>query len=103
MKLIQSLFFLLFIERLAMPAIYIFQEWDTFACYRFRYNHSRRTIWLRGFGKCLVNFIIVMTINDDGIPTKSHGSLSVEGCIPAMHCFSTLSKAVNIKDSYQVI
>src|SRR6266536_1129297 len=95
--------FLFLIECLTMPAIYIFQECDTFAFDCLRYNHSRRTIWLRGFGKCLVNFIIVMTINDEGIPTKSHSSLCVEGCIPTMHCFPTLSKAINIKNSYQVI
>ena len=65
-----------------MPTIFIFQERDTFTFDGFGNNQRGRTIWLRGLRVCLVDFIIIVTIDDDGIPAKGFGTRCIGSGIP---------------------
>src|SRR6266571_2795239 len=102
-KFFECLLLLLFIERFAMPAILIFEEGDAFALDCLGNNQRGRAIWLRRLSKRSVDLIIVVPINDNGIPAKCLGAGLINGSVPTMHSFTALPQAVAVEDAHQVV
>src|SRR5258708_29710713 len=92
-KLFEGLLCLFFVKCLAMPAIFIFQEGDPFAFDRPGNNPRRRAIRLRSLGKGPVDLVIVVTIDDNGVPAKSSDTCSLLGSIPTPLRFTSLPPA----------
>src|SRR5205807_3166456 len=84
-QFLHCLLLLFLVERLAMPAIHIFQERDAFSLDGLG-NDDR---WCPFANKlfrlrvCIINLIIVMPINDNSSPTESLGTLSIGLSVPA--------------------
>ncbi len=99
----QRLFFLLIVEGLAMPAIFIFQEGDALAFYRFGNNQCGRAIRLHSLRESTVDFLVVVAVNNDCIPAKGFGTCFVDFGVPAVHGFAALPQAVDVENTHQVV
>src|SRR6266852_249326 len=103
MQFAQSLLFLLLVERLAVPALFILQEGDTLTLYGLSDNHSRRAVGLYGLCECLVDLVIVMPVNHDSVPAEAIGACLIGGGVPAQFGFAALPQAIAVEYSNQVI
>ena len=102
-QLSECLLFLLFTQRFSMPSFFILQERNPFALYGFGNDHRRRTVWRRCQRECLINLLIIVTIDNYRVPPKGFGARCIGGRIPSQFRFSSLPQAVTVKNGHQVV
>ncbi len=86
-----------------MPAFFIFEEGDALALHSLGNNTRWRTIALNSLCICLVDFFVVMSVNDDGVPTKATSTSCICIRIPAKISLTALSQTVHVDDCNEVI
>src|SRR6266852_8376489 len=98
MQFAQSLLFLLLVERLAVPALFILQERNALTLHGLSDNHSRRAVGLYSLCECLVDLVIVMPVNHDSVPAEACGARLIGGGVPAQFGFAALPQTIAVED-----
>src|SRR5437016_1135922 len=103
MQFLQGLIFFILGNRLAMPALLVLKEGDALALLGFGDDHRRLAFGLKRLGVGLVDLLVVVAINFDGMPAKGLRTGRVGRCVPAQLGLTTLAQTVAVQNSNQVI
>ena len=103
-KLSQSLIkFLTLGECFSVPVVDIFKERNPFSLKSFGDYHRRFLVRSLRSVECRKDFIKIVTINADGLPTKRLKTLAVRINIEGIHSSLTLPKRIDIHNPNQII
>ncbi len=83
MQLAKGLFLLLFAESLAVPAFFVLEEGNAFALHGFGNDDGRLAAGLYSLREGVVDFIVIVPIDDDGVAAKAADTCFVGLGVPA--------------------